>query len=174
MNNQVYRLLDVIGEIVDDLPLTNKMNLTYGDIYQLDLRKQSIFPILHVNVSGAALSGSMLNTIQITIDVLAMDLIDKNDNDPRDINAQGSVTKSWYRSGYSNEIDVLNEMLFVQNRILASFKRGQPTNELIQLLDDSVTLQPFFEEFDNNLAGWQASYTLVMPNVDVKVCGTSY
>ena len=176
MNDHIYRVLNAIGEITQGLRIDRNPMLSYGDIFQIDLRQQTLFPLVHVNITQAQITGANLNLVEITIDVITLDLVDKNTNDIREVDANGSVNQSWYRSMYSNETDVLNDTLWLQNAIIAGFQRGLASNSplYIQLADDSVSLQPFFDDFENNLAGWQATYTLRIPNTSIDACANEY
>ena len=65
--------------------------------------------------------------------------------------------------GNDNEQDVLNTQLAVINRLVEVLRRGDLRSELYQL-DGDVTCEPFTERFENNLAGWAATFDVLVPN----------
>ena len=90
--NGFYRVLDTLKtSLQDDV---NCNTVTYGDITQVDLNKQTIFPLSHIIVNSAT-SGE--NTITFNISVLAMDIVDIRKDEVTDI-----------FEGNDNEQDILN------------------------------------------------------------------
>jgi len=53
--------------------------------------------------------------------------------------------------------------LAVINRLVEVLRRGDLRSELYQL-DGDVTCEPFTERFENNLAGWAATFDVLVPN----------
>ena len=70
--------------------------------------------------------------------------------------------------GNDNEQDVLNTQLAVQNRLIALLQRGDLYRDKFQVEDD-VTCEPFVDRFENKLAGWSATFDVVIQN-DMTVC----
>jgi hypothetical protein len=65
--------------------------------------------------------------------------------------------------GNDNEQDVLNTQLAVINRLCEALRRGDLMKDL-WMLDGNVTCEPFTERFENNLAGWVATFDVITPN----------
>jgi hypothetical protein len=65
--------------------------------------------------------------------------------------------------GNDNEHDVLNTQLAVLNRLLEVLRRGSLSREFYQL-DGNVSCEPFTERFENYLAGWTATFDVLIPN----------
>ena len=126
--------------------------VTYGDIFNVDLKKQTIFPLSHFMVNNATLNG---NIWTFSFSLLCMDLVDK----VKDY-AEGDPD---YFEGVENEQDVWNTQLAVANRVLEMLRRGDLYDELFQL-DGHPSCQPFVDRFENDLAGWTVDFTIMIPN----------
>ena len=126
--------------------------VTYGDIFSVDLKKQTIFPLTHFMVNNATLNG---NIWTFSFSMLCMDLVDK----VKDY-AEGDPE---YFEGVENEQDVWNTQLAVANRVLEMLRRGDLYDELFQL-DGQPSCQPFVDRFENDLAGWTVDFTIMIPN----------
>ena len=120
--------------------------VTYGDIFSVDLKKQTIFPLTHFMVNNATLNG---NIWTFSFSMLCMDLVDK----VKDY-AEGDPE---YFEGVENEQDVWNTQLAVANRVLEMLRRGDLYDELFQL-DGQPSCQPFVDRFENDLAGWTVDF----------------
>ena len=126
--------------------------VTYGDIFNVDLKKQTIFPLSHFMVNNATLNG---NIWTFSFSLLCMDLVDK----VKDY-AEGDPD---YFEGVENEQDDWNTQLAVANRVLEMLRRGDLYDELFQL-DGQPSCQPFVDRFENDLAGWTVDFTIMIPN----------
>jgi len=147
-------------KIQDTLNLdVNVKTITYGDIFEVDLDKQTIFPLSHFMITGATLVGRVWN---FNVNLLCMDLV----NESKDF-VQGYPEK--FR-GNNNEQDVFNTQLAVANRLLELLRSGDLYSDLYQISEGSQpTLEPFVDRFDNKLAGWSVSFTVEIPN-DMTIC----
>jgi hypothetical protein len=132
--------------------------ITYGDIFRVDLKKQTIFPLCHVVVNNATMEG---NVFRYNISVMAMDIVDIS-KDAIDNTALGQFR------GNDNEQDVLNTQFAVIARLLKVLESGDLFTELYQL-DGNPNIEPFTERFENYLAGWVASFDVLIPN-DMTSC----
>jgi len=137
-------------KIKDTLALDAFVNtVTYGDIFQVDLNKQDIFPLSHFIVNSATLNGS---TWQFSMSLLCMDIVDESKSD--------TVDKFL---GNDNEQDVLNTQMAVINRLLELLRRGDLHEKLYQFTG-SPLIEPFVDRFDNKLAGWTLTFDVLIPN----------
>jgi hypothetical protein len=150
--NGFYRVLDTLKDSLQ--ADVNCNTVTYGDITQVDLNKQTIFPLSHIIVNSAT-SGE--NTITFNISVLAMDIVDIRKDEVTDI-----------FEGNNNEQDILNTQLSVLNKVIQNLRIGNLYADGYQILGD-VTLEPFRDRFENQIAGWTATMDVIIGN-DVNVC----
>ena len=137
-------------KIKETLALDDFVNtITYGDIFEIDLNKQDIFPLSHFIVNSATLNGSVW---QFSLSLLCMDIVDESKAD---------VTDKFL--GNDNEQDVLNTQMAVINRLLELLRRGDLNSELYQL-EGSPSIEPFVDRFENKLAGWTLTFDVLIPN----------
>lgn len=150
--NGFYRVTDIIRETLQADPNCN--TVTYGDITEVDLDKQTIFPLSHLIVNSAT-SGE--NVLTFNFSVLAMDIVDQSKAEVTDI-----------FTGNDNEQDVLNTQLQVLNKLIQKLRIGSLYQEKYQVIGD-VTLEPFRDRFENQIAGWTATFDVMIAN-DINVC----
>jgi hypothetical protein len=132
----------------------NVNTVTTGDIYDIDLAKQSIFPLSHIIINNVT---TQEQTLTFNISVLAMDIVDESKEPTTDI----------FR-GNNNEQDILNTQLAVLNKLVMVLRKGTIYSDQYQL-DGDATLEPFYERFDNRLAGWSATFNVFVKN-DITIC----
>ena len=147
-----YNLTDRLKEELLKDAFVN--TVTYGNIFEVDLNKQTIFPLSHFIVNNVL---DRDNTLVFSISLLCMDIVDESKEDTVD-----------EFIGNDNEQDVLNTQLAVANRIGAMLKRGDLYREQYQL-DGDISLEPFVDRFENKLAGWTATFNVIIPN-DMSIC----
>jgi hypothetical protein len=132
----------------------NVNTVTTGDIYDIDLSKQSIFPLSHIIINNVT---TQEQTLTFNISVLAMDIVDESKE----------ITEDIFR-GNNNEHDVLNTQLAVLNKLVMVLRKGTLYSDQYQL-DGDATLEPFYERFENRLAGWAATFDVLVKN-DISIC----
>lgn len=147
-----YLLTETIkDQLLNDV---NVNTVTTGDIYDIDLAKQSIFPLSHIIINNVTTQEQVLT---FNISILAMDIVDESKEATTDI----------FR-GNNNEQDILNTQLAVLNKLVMVLRKGTLYSDQYQL-DGDATLEPFYERFDNRLAGWSATFNVFVKN-DIDVC----
>jgi hypothetical protein len=123
--------------------------VTEGDIFKVDLAKQTIFPLTHIIVNSSSIEN---NIIRFNVSILCMDIVDISKN---------TVTDQFI--GNDNEQDVLNTMFAVQNRLYDVLRRGDLYSDNF-VTEGNATLEPFAERFENYLAGWTMTLDILMSN----------
>ena len=144
-----------VMETLKDLLLTdvNVNTVTRGDITQVNLNKQDIFPLCHIMLNNVTENGQ---TMTFNFSILAMDLVDINKEETEDI----------YR-GNNNEMDVLNTQLAVLNKFIQNLRKGTTHRDGYQV-EGTASLDAFKDRFENELAGWSVTFSLVvMNNIDI-------
>ena len=142
-------------KIKDELQADDNVNtVTYGDITKVDLDKQTIFPLSHFIVNNVS-SGE--NTLTFNISVLAMDVVDFSKEE---------VSNTF--EGNNNEQDVFNTQLAVLNKLIQKLRAGSLYRDKYQVLGE-VNIEPFTDRFENALAGWTATFDIMIQN-DIDVC----
>jgi hypothetical protein len=128
--------------------------MTFGDLSDIDLQKQTMFPLAHMIVDSVTHAEK---TMQFSFTILTMDQID--------------TTKEYVNDlflGNSNTHDILNTQLAVSNRLVTRLRKGQLYEDGYQLVGDA-TCEPFFDRFENVLAGWATTFTVEIFN-DLDYC----
>jgi hypothetical protein len=147
--DNLYGFYQVTDKIKTTLEADDFVNtVTYGDIFQVDLNKQTIFPLSHMVVNSATKEN---NVMRFNFSVIAMDIV----------NISKSATTNAFRKN-DNEQDVLHTQLAVLDRMTEMLRRGGDDN-LWQLGNDP-TFEAFTERFENFLAGWACTFDLIVPN----------
>ncbi len=147
-----YNITDKIKDALNAEPFVN--TVTYGSLDDVDLNKQTIFPLSHLIVNNCTVG---TNTLTFNISILSMDVVDESKEE---------VTDDFV--GNDNEQDVLNTQLAVLNRVIALLQRGDLYLEKYQV-EGTVNCEPFVDRFENKLAGWAATFDVLVQN-DMTVC----
>lgn len=147
-----YNLLDKLKTHFDADAIVN--TVTQGDIFKVDLAKQTIFPLLHIMVNNCTLDE---RTTTWNISLIAMDIVDISKN-----------TSTNIFLGNDNEIDVLNTQHAVLNRAYQLIKHGSLAYDLF-MVEGTANLEPFTERFENYMAGWTMTFDVVTPN-EMTIC----
>ena len=142
-----YHLLDTLKNHFDNDAFIN--TITEGDIFKVDLAKQTIFPLAHIIVNSSVIENNM---IRFNVSILAMDIVNISKSEDTNI-----------FTGNDNEQDVLNTMYAVLNRLYESLRRGALSSENF-MAGGNASLEPFAERFENYLAGWTMTLDILIPN----------
>ena len=147
-----YLLTQAIKDELEADPSIN--TVSFGDITELDLRKQTMFPLAHIMLNSVT---NRDNVLVYNLSVFVMDVVDTSK----------SQTTDWF-VGNDNEQDILNTQLAVLNKLTQVLSRGTLFQDKYQL-DGTITCEPFYDRFENELAGWTATFDILIPN-DITIC----
>ena len=142
-----FDIIDKLKTHFDGDVLVN--TVTQGNLFDIDLSKQTIFPLVHIIVNTASLEG---NVVRYNISILAMDIVDiaKDEEENK-------------FDGNDNELYVLNTQLQVLTRCYELLLRGDLWSDKFQI-DGNPTCEPFVDRFENKLAGWTMTTDILIPN----------
>jgi len=147
-----YNVLETIkNQLLSD---EDCKTVTTGDITRIDLSKQTMFPLSHIIVNNVL---NNTTTLRFNLSILAMDIVNVSKEETVDI----------FR-GNNNEQDILNTQLVVLNKLVEILKRGDLYSDLYQV-DGQANFEPFYDRFENEVAGWALSFDVLVPN-DVSIC----
>ena len=132
----------------------NVNTVTTGDIFDIDLSKQTIFPLAHIIVNSVAIQEAVLS---FNITVMCMDIVDISKEETTDDFV-----------GNNNEQDILNTQLAVANKLVGMLSKGTLYQDKYQLSGDA-SCEFFYERFENRLAGVACSFNVLIAN-DINVC----
>ena len=156
MSNQgirgFYQLTETIkNSLLDNIDVNT---VTTGNLSNVNLQKQDIFPLSHIIINSVTDSE---NTLSFSISILAMDIVSRSKDETTDV-----------FMGNNNEQDVLNTQLAVLNKLIMDLRKGNLHKDKYQLVGDP-NCTPFYDRFENELAGWTADLDIVIYN-DITIC----
>ena len=146
-----YIVLETLKESL--LQNSNVKTVTTGDISQIDLSKQTIYPLSHIIVNSATNSGQVMS---FNVTVLCMDKVNQ--------------LKTEQVDPFNNEAEhtVLNTQLAVSNKLYKDLYSGQLRLNGYQV-DEDASIEFFFDRFENILAGVAMTLTVQLNN-DLNIC----
>ena len=149
MSNQGVRGYYQITDTIKNNLLTdeNVNTVTTGDIFDIDLSKQTIFPLSHI----------IVNNVTIQEQVLNFNIIDQSKDEVTDV----------FR-GNNNEQDIINTQLAVANKLVGLLSKGTLYKNKYQLEGDA-SCEFFYERFENEMAGVACTFNVLIAN-DINVC----
>jgi len=141
--NNVIDTLKCVGE-----QHLNINSVTSGDIWTIDLEKNTLFPLFHINPVNVTVTP---NQRTFSFQLFVMDLVEPDQ---------------------TNEQEVLSDCLEIMNDIIAIYKQGEILyaydathgEEQRYFIDDNFTINPFTEEYDNAVTGWVMSFDITVEN----------
>lgn len=156
MSNQgvrgFYQLTETIKtQLLLDI---NVNTVTTGDISDVNLNKQDIFPLSHIIVNNVVVNEQ---TLDFNISILSSDIVNQSKLETVDI-----------FTGNNDVQNILNTQLAVLNKVIQKLRMGNLHTDMYQL-SGSPSLQPFYDRFDNQLAGWTATMDIQIYN-DIYIC----
>jgi hypothetical protein len=156
MANQAVRGFYNITQTVKDALLSdvNINTVTTGNISNINLNKQDIFPLGHIMIDSVTAEENVLR-FQMTI--VAADIVDQS----KDLTIDNFV-------GNNNEQDILNTQLNVLNVLAQKLRKGNLHQDRYQL-ENNPTMTPFYDRFENMLAGWSMNIEVLIYN-DINIC----
>jgi hypothetical protein len=151
MNGYFY-IVNTLKTYLKANPFINTVSI--GDIFEVDLNKQTMFPLSHIIVNNATLAEV---TTSLNISILFMDIVD---------DSKSEITDIW--EGNDNEQDVLNTRLSVAQKLTADLMRGSLYTSQV-VVSGEPNAEPFTDRFENKIAGWTLTFDVIVPN-DMTIC----
>ena len=147
-----YTLVKALKDHFDNDDLVN--TVTNGDIFDVDIAKQTIFPLVHTMVTQAQFEARIQ---RFTLTIFAMDIVDA---------VKVEDNTKWETRDNTN--DALNSTLQILNRAYQMLLHGA-LYDLNYAVEGTPTCEPFAERFENNLVGWAMTVEIICPN-DMTIC----
>ena len=156
MSNQGVRGFYQLTETIKTQLLldVNVNTVTTGDISDINLNKQDIFPLSHIIVNNVVVNEQ---TLDFNISILSSDIVNQSKLETVDI-----------FTGNNDVQNILNTQLAVLNKVIQKLRMGNLHTDMYQL-DGSPSLEPFYDRFENQLAGWTATMNIQVYN-DIYIC----
>ena len=138
-----YNVIDSLKTVITEQEQNN--NVSQGDIGDIDLSKQTIFPLAHIVVNSASIEE---NHVSFNVTIYYLDLVDFSKKDNTSLFL-----------GNDNEQDVYNTQLALATRVLRVLQKANLYKDSFEILNASAcTPLPKFS--DNNLTGWESTFDI--------------
>lgn len=148
-----YNLIDKLYAYLNGSELIN--TVTFGDLLEVDLSKQTIFPLAHIGISNITFQEYIMT---VSLNVIVMDIVDEEKDDKQDLTNP--------HLGLDNTHDIHNSLLNVVNGLQSSLRRGGLYDANFEVEGDP-TAQLFEDRFDTKVTGWSMTVNINMPNNDM-------
>lgn len=143
--------LQIIEILRNELLANNNITtVTTGNISDIDLDKQTIFPLAHLVVGNASFNPQI---ITYDVSILLMDVVHNDDTEDE---------PNIYQD--DNSMYVLNTMFNIGNHLTDALFNGDLYDGNTFVDRSSVNAEPFSDRFENLLAGWSFNFQLVVRN----------
>ena len=164
--NNVVNFLLRLGEYHEQIHTTS-----VGDVWEVDLEKNTKFPLLHINPTSVATGDSQLT---YNFQIFIMDMVTEKADWTKN-NADANFPKLY--KNLSNEQDVFNEALQICTDFIGMLRHSErqslegvdDINAPIYFTQDQFTIEPFQERFDNLCCGWVFNIGILVQN-DFQTC----
>jgi len=150
--NGFYYVIHKLRDYIKETGFINSVST--GDIFEVDLVKQTIYPLSHIIVNNASPKEFVTS---YNISILFMDIVEISKDIP--VNLFDNNT---------NMLDILNDQITIAQRLVSSLKRGDLFSNLIQI-DGDPLCEPFTDRFENKVAGWTLTFDIIVPN-EMTIC----
>jgi hypothetical protein len=129
--------------------------VSVGDIYEIDMSKDTLFPLMHINpVNVTTGESELIYNFQIFL----ADLVSEKDN-WQTYQAEQLTKLLDFKN---NEQEVYNQQLAIAVDIISMLRHStqqslagvNDINQAIYYTQDQFTIEPFSERFDNLLCGY--------------------
>jgi len=130
----IYNVLEKVRKLLEDDALIHKV--TEGDLFEVDLSKQTIFPLAHIMLNNVTQEKYIL---RVDISVMFADVIEEDDSNYVDV---------WNRT-FTSAAYFVEQLYRLENDFNVS---------------DDVLHEPFRDRFHNKLGGFMTTVSINIPN----------
>ena len=163
--NNVVNTLVRLGEYHQQIS-----TVSVGDIYDIDLEKETKFPLLHLNQTSVTTGDS---TLTYNFQIFVMDMVSEKEDWQTE--QQSDIAK--LVNTKSNEQEVFNQTLeictdfigMLRHSIQQSLDGTNDINSPLYFTEGQFTIEPFTERFDNLCCGWVFQIGVIVQN-DFQTC----
>jgi hypothetical protein len=147
----LYDLIDTMNYELESNPFVNKV--TIGTLTEIDLAKQTIFPLSHITLNSVRHNE---NTLSFDLTIFNLDIVN--------ISKDGEIGVY----GNDNLFYILTNQLYVINRLVSRLRQSTLHKDGWEL-DGDPTSEVVDKETENMLAGYETNITVTIPN-DINKC----
>lgn len=147
----LYNIIDSLNEELLSNPFVNKV--TVGRLTEIDLAKNTIFPLSHIMLNSIRHNE---NTLSFNLSIFNLDIVNISKESELGI------------YGNDNTFYILSNQLYVINRLLSRLKQSTIYKDGWEL-DGTPDSEVIDKEMENMLTGYQTDITINVPN-DISKC----
>lgn len=147
----LYNIIDSLNEELLSNPFVNKV--TVGRLTEVDLSKNTIFPLSHIMLNSIRHNE---NTLSFNLSIYNLDIV--NISKEAEIGVYGN----------DNTMYILSNQLYVINRLLSRLKQSTIYKDGWEL-EGNPDSDVIDKEMENMLTGYQTDITINVPN-DISKC----
>jgi hypothetical protein len=138
---------------------------TSGDIWEIDLAKNTLFPLMHINPVNVQTGQA---TLTYNFQIFIMDLVSEKED----------WTQANFQSAnfLSNNQEVLSDTLQICTDIIGMLRHSEWQSEVTNDIDAPIiwgegefNIEPFSDKFDNEVTGWVFTLPVIVHN-DFQTC----
>jgi hypothetical protein len=161
----LYKVLDIIKSELETNTFVN--DVTFGSLTEVDLRKQTIFPLANLTLNSVTHND---NNLSFNFTLVNVDIVNISKDDTTNIMGtyQNNTVASTRFYGNDNQIYILTNQLYVVNRLVARLKSSMIYLNGWEIEGDPVS-NVIDKELENTLTGYQTDFTLSVAN-DINKC----
>jgi len=141
-----YEMTEAIKNSLKEDKIIN--TVTIGDLYDVDLDKQTLFPLSHIIVNNSSIRE---NNIAHNISILFMDVVDLSKE----------LIEDKFLSN-DNLQDVLNTQFTLAQRLVNKMYSGDLFGRYVEI--ENAGIEYFLDRFENHLAGVTLTVDILVPN----------
>ena len=151
INNKTY------NNVIDTLKNlgTNHLQIsttTVGDIFDIDLEKNTLYPLMHLNpVNVTTRRTELVYNFQVFI----MDLVEPDGSNEQEV--------------YSDVLQICIDIIGILSNSKWQSQLALDINAPVYFAEGDFTFEPFEERFDNLLTGWVFPLSIIVHN-DFQTC----
>ena len=169
MNNKTYN--NVVNTLVRMGQYHHQIStVSVGDIYDIDLEKETKFPLFHLNPTSVTTGDS---TLTYNFQIFVMDMVSEKEDWQTE--QQSDIAK--LVNTKSNEQEVFNQTLEICTDFIGMLRHSMQQslygtadiNEPLYFTEGQFTIEPFTERFDNLCCGWVFQIGVIVQN-DFQTC----
>tara|TARA_R110002072_G_scaffold164238_3_gene317135 strand:- start:462 stop:1028 length:567 start_codon:yes stop_codon:yes gene_type:complete len=144
---------------------------TVGDIYDIDLSKETLFPLMHINPVNVSTGYASLT---YSFQIFVCDLVSEKEDWKEQFIHPPFLPNPFPNLPFqdlTNEIDVFNDTLQTCVDIVSIFRNSKwqsvgslDINNQDYVTEGEYTFEPFTERFDNLLTGWVFTLDVTVHN----------
>ena len=160
--NNVINTLKNLGAVHQQIT-----TVSTGDIYDIDLSKNTLFPLMHINPINVTAGQTFLT---YNFQIFVMDLVSQDENWTQ-TNFQSAEFLNNEQEVLSTNLQVCVDLVAMLTNSVAQSEQGVNDINFPVYFDEATatSFEPFTERFDNLLTGWVFQVSIEVLN-DYQSC----